>query len=140
MCIPSVVVYLPNWLYDEISRIAREQNTTISKTIRQMLVKSLERGKTEERKVLGIPKTVSGIPKRKVVGPSESIERPSEVEEEIPPEEIPPEEVLSTEESNEKYERVEDEIVEEFLKGRGEPTIGDKIVSITKRCTDPYRG
>ena len=132
MCIPSVVVYLPNWLYDEISRIAREQNTTISKTIRQMLVKSLERGKTEERKVLGIPKTVSGIPKRKVARPSESIERPSEVEE------IPPEEVLSTKESNEKYERVEDEIVEEFLEGRGEPTIGDKIVSILyERAREP---
>ena len=77
--------------------------------------------------------TVSGIPKRKVAGPSESIERPSEVEEEIPPEEV-----LSTEEESEKYERVEDEIVEEFLEGRGESTIGDAIVKILyERAREP---
>ena len=133
MCIPSVVVYLPNWLYDEISRIAREQNTTISKTIRQMLVKSLERGKTEERKVLGIPKTVSGIPKRKVAGSSESIERPSEVEE------IPPEEVLSTEEEGGRFERVEDEVIEEEEEKEKKPsTIGDTIVKILyERAREP---
>ena len=80
-----------------------------------------------------IPKTLLGIPKRKVVGPSESIERPSEVEEEIPPEEV-----LSTEEESGKYERVEDEIVEEFLEGRGEPTIGDAIVKILyERAREP---
>jgi len=132
VCIPSVVVYLPNWLYDEISRIAREQNTTISKTIRQMLVKSLEGGKTEEREVLGISKTVSGIPQRKVVGSSESIVRPPKTEE------VPPEEVLSTEEEGGRFERVEDEVVEEFLEGRGEPTIGDAIVKILyERAREP---
>ena len=69
----------------------------------------------------------------KVAGPSESIERPSEVEEEIPPEEV-----LSTEEESEKYERVEDEIVEEFLEGRGESTIGDAIVKILyERAREP---
>ena len=100
----------------------------ISEDVKITTSESMKREKT----VSGISQTVSGIPKRKVAGPSESIERPSEVEE------IPPEEVLSTEESSEKYERVEDEIVEEFLEGRGEPTIGDKIVSILyERAREP---
>ncbi|RLE79767.1 MAG: hypothetical protein DRJ51_07150, partial [Thermoprotei archaeon] len=67
----------------------------------------------------------------KVVGPSESIERPSEVEGEIPPEEVPPEEVLSTEEQSGRFERVEDEVIEEEEEKEEKPsTIGDTIVKI----------
>ena len=43
-----------------------------------------------------------------------------------------------TELLSEKYERVEDEIVEEFLEGRGESTIGDAIVKILyERAREP---
>jgi len=149
MCSKTIPIRIRRETVEELKKLKLYPRETYDDVIRRLIANmkvSQEEWKEvakevfheeEEKTAPRISQTVSGIPKRKVVGPSESIERPSEVEEEIPPE-VPPEEVLSTEESSEKYERVEDEIVEEFLEGRGEPTIGDKIVSILyERAREP---
>jgi len=145
MCSKTIPIRIRRETVEELKKLKLYPRETYDDVIRRLIANmkvSQEEWKEvakevfheeEEKTAPRISQTVSGITKRKVVGPSESIERPSEVEEEIPPEEV-----LSTEEESEKYERVEDEIVEEFLEGRGESTIGDAIVKILyERAREP---
>jgi len=144
--VKRITITVDEVMYKRVQRIVAErllhgESASFASVVREALehyVKSISGESmksiiSEDVKITTSESMKRGETVKEVVGPSESIERPSEVEEEIPPEEV-----LSTEEESGKYERVEDEIVEEFLEGRGEPTIGDKIVSILyERAREP---
>ena len=115
----------------------RSLNEVISELLKSTGIQNYRSTELQNYKSIEIQSDKSTeIPK--VVGPSESIERPSEVEEEIPPE-VPPEEVLSTEEEGGRFERVEDEVIEEKEEKEKKPsTIGDTIVKILyERAREP---
>jgi len=51
ICIPTLVIYLPNWLYDEISRLSKEQSISTSKVIQALLIEALAKKESSEESV-----------------------------------------------------------------------------------------
>jgi len=149
--VKRITITVDEVMYKRVQRIVAErllhgESASFASVVREALehyVKSISGESmksiiSEDVKITTSESMKRGKTVKEVVGPSESIESPSEVEEEIPPE-VPPEEVLSTEEEGGRFERVEDEVIEEKEEKEKKPsTIGDTIVKILyERAREP---
>jgi len=71
ICIPTLVIYLPNWLYDEISRLSKEQSISTSKVIQALLIEALAKKESSEESVTS---STTNVRKSKIKkGPRERI-------------------------------------------------------------------